>query len=177
MNILSQQVSTNTETPASPAENVTARAATALTKVAEYGTVYGLVAVIGWIGAMKFTAYEAAGIHPFASNSPLLNWTDTLLTTRAFSDVLGVVEIAIAALIAAYPLSKIASAIGGLLGIGMFLTTLSFIATTPGVWVEGLGFPALSVPGQFLIKDVVLLAASIAVVANSLRAISDRRII
>ena len=31
---------------------------------------YGLVVVIGWIGAMKFTAYEAAGIQPLVENSP-----------------------------------------------------------------------------------------------------------
>ena len=52
---------------------------------------------------------------------------------------------------------------GNALAIGMFLTTLSFLLTTPGVWEESAGgFPALSVaPGQFLIKDLVLLGASI----------------
>ena len=40
----------------------------------------------------------------------------------------------------------------------MFLTTLSFVITTPGVWQAGYGFPALAAsPGQFLVKDVVLL--------------------
>ena len=44
----------------------------------------------------------------------------------------------------------------------MFLTTLSFVVTTPGVWQAGYGFPALAAsPGQFLVKDVVLLGASI----------------
>jgi reactive chlorine resistance protein C len=28
---------------------------------------YGLVLVVGWIGAMKFTAYEAMGIQPLVS--------------------------------------------------------------------------------------------------------------
>ncbi len=47
--------------------------------------------------------------------------------------------------------------------VGMFSTTLSFLLTTPGVWEASAGgFPALSVvPGQFLIKDVVLLGASL----------------
>jgi uncharacterized membrane protein YkgB len=30
---------------------------------------YGLALVLFWIGAMKFTAYEAAGIEPFVANS------------------------------------------------------------------------------------------------------------
>ncbi|MFL6596408.1 MAG: DUF417 family protein [Chthoniobacterales bacterium] len=43
----------------------------------------------------------------------------------------------------------------------MFLTTLSFVITTPGVWQAGYGFRALSgFPGQFLVKDVLLFCAS-----------------
>jgi uncharacterized membrane protein YkgB len=44
----------------------------------------------------------------------------------------------------------------------MFLTTLSFLMSTPG-WEPSLGgFPGLSVaPGQFLLKDVVLLGAAL----------------
>ena len=45
----------------------------------------------------------------------------------------------------------------------MFLTTLSFLLTTPGVWESSAGgFPALSaLPGQFLIKDLALLGISL----------------
>ena len=45
----------------------------------------------------------------------------------------------------------------------MFLTTLSFLVTTPGVWEPSLGgFPALpAIPGQFLIKDLALLGISL----------------
>lgn len=41
----------------------------------------------------------------------------------------------------------------------MFLTTSSFLVTTPGVWEASAGgFPALSaLPGQFVIKDLALL--------------------
>ena len=77
--------------------------------------------------------------------------------------VLGVVEVAIALLIAARPFSPRASAVGSALAIGMFLTTLSFVVTTPGVWEPSAGgFPALSaMPGQFLIKDLALLGISL----------------
>jgi uncharacterized membrane protein YkgB len=72
--------------------------------------------------------------------------------------LLGAVEVSIAALIALRPLSAPASALGSGLAVGMFATTLSFLLTTPGVWEASLGgFPAISaVPGQLLLKDIVL---------------------
>src|SRR5262249_12776896 len=106
---------------------------------------YGLVVVVGWIGLMKFTAYEAEGIRLYVTNSPLLSWVYGLVSVRGFSAVLGVIEVAIALLIAARPLAPRASALGSALAVGMFLTTLSFLATTPGVWEPSAGgFPALS---------------------------------
>ena len=123
---------------------------------------YGLVLVIGWIGLMKFTEYEAKGIQPLVAHSPLMGWLYGFLTVRAFSNALGVVEVAIAILIGLRPWSAKASAIGSAGAVLMFLTTLSFLVSTPG-WEPSLGgFPALSaLPGQFLLKDVVLLGAAL----------------
>ena len=69
----------------------------------------------------------------------------------------------LALLIAARPFWPRASAVGSVLAVGMFLTTLSFLVTTPGVWEPSLGgFPALSgPPRQFLIKDLALLEISL----------------
>ena len=124
---------------------------------------YGLVVVVAWIGLMKFTAYEAEGISPFVAHSPLMSWVYGFMSVRGFSAVLGVVEVAIALLIAARPFSPRVSAVGSALAVGMFLTTLSFLVTTPGVWEPSLGgFPALSaIPGQFLIKDLALLGIAL----------------
>src|SRR5262249_15989037 len=86
---------------------------------------YGLVGVgVGWVGLVKFTAYEAEGISGFVANSPLMSWVYGLMSVRGFSAVLGVVEVAIALLIAARPYSPRASALGSALAVGMFLTTL-----------------------------------------------------
>ena len=124
---------------------------------------YGLVVVLAWIGLMKFTEYEAEGIRPFVANSPLMSWVYGLMSVRGFSAVLGVVEVAAAALIAARPFLPRACVVGSALAVGMFLTTLSFLISTPGVWETSLGgFPALSaLPGQFLIKDLALLGISL----------------
>ena len=123
---------------------------------------YGLALVIGWIGVMKFTGYEARGIQPLVANSPLLGWMYRVWTVPQFAAGLGVIEISIALLIALRPWSRRASAIGSAAAVLMFLTTLSFLFSTPG-WEPSLGgFPALSgAVGQFLIKDVVLLGAAI----------------
>ena len=123
----------------------------------------GLAVVVAWIGLMKFTAYEAEGISPFVAHSPLMSWVYGFMSHRGFSAVLGVVEVAIAILIAVRPFMPRASVLGSAMAVGMFLTTLSFLVTTPGVWAaDAGGFPALSgSPGQFLIKDLALLGISL----------------
>ena len=123
---------------------------------------YGLAVVIGWIGLMKFTGYEAQGIEPLVARSPFMGWMYHILSVRQFSDGLGVVEVGVAVLIALRPWSRKASAIGSAVAVLMFLTTISFLFSTPG-WEPSLGgFPALSgAVGQFLIKDVVLLGAAL----------------
>ena len=131
--------------------------------VGRYAVRYGLVVVLVWIGGMKFTAYEAEGISGLVSNSPLMSWAYSLFSVQGFSTLLGVTEIVIALLVAARPLSAGIALAGSSAAAGMFLTTLSFLLTTPGVWeLSAGGFPALSVvPGQFLLKDFVLLGASL----------------
>ncbi len=122
---------------------------------------YGLVLVIFWIAAMKFTEYEAKGIQPLVAHSPLLSWMYGFLSVTGFAKLLGLVELIIALLIALRPISARACELGSALAMAMFLTTLSFLFSTPG-WEPTLGgFPALSsAVGQFLIKDVVLFGAA-----------------
>ena len=97
------------------------------------------------------------------------------MSVGGFSALLGVVEIAIGVLIALRPVWPMGSAVGSGLAVGMFLTTLSFLVTTPG-WEPSLGgFPALSaMPGQFLLKDVVLLGVSLFTAGEALGAAGSR---
>jgi uncharacterized membrane protein YkgB len=145
--------------------------------VGRYTLRYGLVVVLLWIGGMKFTAYEAEGISGFVSHSPLMSWAYSVFSIRGFSALLGVTEVAVGLLIAARPISTRAALLGSALAVGMFLTTLSFLLTTPGVWEASAGgFPALSVvPGQFLVKDFVLFGASVCLLGDDWRALSLRR--
>ncbi len=129
---------------------------------------YGLVLVLGWIGAMKFTAYEAEGIKALVETSPFMSWMYKVLSMQATSNVIGLAELTAAALIAIRPLSAKLSAIGSVLAVFTFLTTLTFLFSLPG-WEKSLGgFPALSGSGGFLLKDTVLLGAALFTLGDSL---------
>jgi uncharacterized membrane protein YkgB len=135
-------------------------------------TRYGLVIVIGWIGLMKFTAFEAHGIEPLVANSPFMSWLYDILSVTTFSALLGVVEVAAAVLLAIKLWAPRLSAVGSVISIGLFVATLSFLFTTPGIFEASQGgFPMLSTSGQFLIKDVVLLGASVWTLADALRSV------
>ena len=134
---------------------------------------YGLVAVLLWVGLLKFTAYEAEGIQGLVANSPLMSWAYSVMSVRAFSAVLGVIEITLGILIALRPVAPKLSAFGSIGAIVLFLTTLTFLLTTPGVWQPGYGFPCLSpMPGQFIAKDLVNLGAALWTAGEALRAAS-----
>ena len=131
---------------------------------------YGLVVVLLLIGVLKFTPGEAAGIQPLVAHSPLMSWMYGLLSVQGVSDVIGVIELATAALIALRPLSAKASFVGSAAAALTFLLTISFVFSTPGAAQLKYGFPVLGDAGQFLIKDLVLLGASLWTAAEAHRA-------
>ena len=149
----------------------TERAARTLEDVGAAVIRYGLVVILIWVGALKFTAYESKGIEPLVSNSPLMSWGYQVMSERAFSAVIGCIEIALGVLIATRRFAPFVSAIGSLGAVAMFLTTLSFTLTTPGVWQPDYGFPFPSpMPGQFLAKDLLNLGAALWTAGEAWRA-------
>jgi len=131
---------------------------------------YGLVVVIAWIGALKYTSYEATSIQPLIAHNPLFSWLYSIVSVRAFAAALGTAEIIAALLIAIRPLAPRLSAAGSAMAVLLFASTLSFLFTTPGATAAG-GFPVLSVlPGQFLLKDLVLIGAALWTLGDALGA-------
>lgn len=124
---------------------------------------WSLAVIFIWFGAMKFTSYEASGISPFIVNSPFMSWLDVLFGQRGASAVVGALELLTALVLIVGSFFPIASVIGATMSGMTYLITLSFLLTTPGVAEPAAGgFPAISASiGQFLLKDLVLLAASI----------------
>ena len=145
------------------------RIASKATPVAIYGA---LALVFLWYGGMKFTAYEAEGIRPIVASSPFVSPLLSVFGTQGASNFIGVIEVAIGILLAARLFSAKLALLGGLGGMATFLMTLSFMSTTPGVIATHVGPLALSIEiGLFLLKDVVLLAASVFIVKEATDAI------
>ncbi|CAN5156998.1 DUF417 family protein [soil metagenome] len=138
---------------------------------------YGLVIILLAVGALKFTMYEAEALRPLVSNSPLLSWGYDVFGVQGFAMVLGVIEIVLALMIATRSFAPKLSAWGSIGAIIMFLTTLTLVFTTPAAWQQGYGFPFPSpMPGQFLLKDVLLLGAALWTAGEALAASKRREI-
>jgi len=129
-----------------------------------------LVIIFLWFGCMKFTHYEATGNAPLIANSPLMSWMNSAFGIQGASDVVGIIELTTATMLLFGAFVPVASAVGAAMACCTFLITLTFFVTTPGVFEPSAGgFPAISaLPGQFLLKDVGLLAASLTLLLNSL---------
>lgn len=113
---------------------------------------YSVVLFFLGFGLIKFTAGEATAIHPLLVHSPFLFWLPRLLDQQLSSDVIGVVEIALALMMASRFFSPRLSAIGSFGIAGSLVITLSFLITTPGL------DPAL---GGFIVKDLTLLGVAL----------------
>ncbi|WP_282636846.1 DUF417 family protein [Sphingobacterium thalpophilum] len=172
--------------------------------------------VMAWIGGLKAFSYEAEGIVPFVTNSPLMSFfyknSDNLVQnsknqtvpeytlyknpegktvqknidwhrangTYTFSYGLGTVICLIGIFVLLGIWFPKIGLIGGLLTIGMSITTLSFLISTPEVYVANLGgdfptphfgFPYLSGAGRLVLKDIIMLAGGLIIAANSARSV------
>ena len=130
---------------------------------------YGLAGIIGMSGAGKFRAYEVEAVKPLLENSPLFSWLSKRIGARGMARLIGVTELAIAALLTVAPRRSWLSAVGSMLAISQFTTTLSFLFSTPGTLTRTTrGLPMLSDLGEFLVKDVVMLGASAVTLGEAL---------
>ena len=158
-----------------------------------------------WIGGLKFWNYEAEGIVPFVANSPFMSffyakdapeYKDYKLkegefdkvknewheanNTYTFSHGLGlaIMSFGILTLLGIW-FPKI-----GFVGTGLVIImtfgTLSFLITTPEVWVPDLGsgehgFPLLTGAGRLVIKDVWILASAVVVLSDCAQRILKKK--
>ncbi|OBK95305.1 hypothetical protein A5645_13285 [Mycobacterium asiaticum] len=131
---------------------------------------YGLVIVIGWIGLLKFAHYEAHQIAPLVAHSPFMGWLYNIFPEYTFSVLLGIMEVSAAVLLAVKPIAPTVSILGSLLAVLLFVSTITFLFTTPGISEPaGGGFPAITLLAEFLLKDIVLLGASVWTLADAIR--------
>ena len=156
---------------------VTDRYQTATNVVTRIGTLvsrYGLVVVLAWIGFGKYVKMEARVL---IEHSPLMSWVYDFLSVDAVAWCLGTTEIVAAVLIALHPLWPRVGIVGSALAVVLFFGTTSFLFTSPGVVAtHAWGLPVLSAqPGQFLLKDLVLIGVAFSTLAESLRSAGPMR--
>ena len=125
--------------------------------------------VLAWIGFGKYAKMEARVL---IEHSPLMSWIYEFLSVRAVAASLGTAEIVAAVLIALRPVWPRVSAVGSAMAVVLFLGTVSFLFTTPGLVVAHYdGIPVLGAqPGQFLLKDLVLIGVAIWTLGDALGA-------
>ena len=160
-----------------------------------------ILIIFVWIGGLKFWNYEAEGIVPFVANSPFMSffynkpapeykeyklkegefneskhkWHEEN-NTYGFSHGLGILIMSIGILTFLGIFFPKIGLIGASLAIIMTIGTLSFLVTTPEVWVPNLGsgeygFPLLSGAGRLVIKDTAIIAGALVVLSDSAKRI------
>lgn len=134
-----------------------------LADLAQWVATYALAIIFLVFGVAKFGAMAGEAIAPLVMNSPLVSWWHTLFGINGTARVVGVFEILTGLLIAARPISPRFSVIGGAMAVITVLVTLSFLLSTP-MAIDGNGLTML---GEFLLKDVVLLAVAFWIFAAS----------
>ena len=163
-----------------------------------------ILVIFVWIGGLKFWNYEAEGIVPFVANSPFMSFFYNKAApeykeyklkegefnevkhqwhmeniTYGFSHGLGILIMAIGILTFWGIFSPQIGLAGAALAVIMTLGTLSFLVTTPEVWVPDLGsgehgFPLLTGAGRLVIKDTAILAGALVVLADSAKKVLNR---
>jgi uncharacterized membrane protein YkgB len=164
-----------------------------------------ILIIFVWIGGLKFWNYEAEGIVPFVANSPFMSFFynekapeyrqyklpegsfdaakhewHVKNNTYGFSHGLGLLIMSIGLLTFFGFFSRCVGMVGELLAIVMTLGTLSFLVTTPEVWVPDLGsgeygFPLLSGAGRLVIKDTAILAGAVVLLSDTAQRLLERR--
>ena len=164
-----------------------------------------ILIIFVWIGGLKFWNYEAEGIVPFVANSPFMSFFYTKESpeykeyklkegefnehkhqwhkennTYRFSYGLGILIMTIGILTFFGIFSAKIGLIGAVLVIIMTTGTLSFLITTPEVWVPNLGsgefgFPLLTGAGRLVLKDTAILAGAIVVLADCAKRIQVKQ--
>jgi len=120
-----------------------------------------MVIIFLLFGYQKWFEYEAQVLIPYISNGPLIWWLYPVFGVRGGSWFLGVVEWLVCLLLFWGFWNRQAGILAALGSCATFVATVTIIPFMPNGWDEVAGgFPAMTGNVPFLIKDVVLLAAS-----------------
>lgn len=122
--------------------------------------VLGTVIILVWVGLFKFTAVEAGAIKGLVENHFAMSWMYKVMTVQQVSNFIGIFEVLTGIGLFASLFFKRIGFYAGFASAIIFVTTLSFLITTPDVFKTIEGFP---VTDFFILKDIPYLAISLMV--------------
>lgn len=135
-----------------------------------------MVIIFLFFGYQKWFEYEAQALLPYISHGPLIFWMYPVFGVRGATYFLGVAEWTFGALLLAGFWNKKLGIIGALGSCFTFAATVTIIPFIPDGWAPSAGgFPAMTERAAFLLKDLVLLAASFYLLRQDVLRLSGSR--
>ena len=121
-----------------------------------------MVVIFLFFGYQKWFQYEAQALIPYISHGPLIFWLYPVFGVRGATWFLGVAEWLFGALLFAGFWNKKLGILGALGSCATFIATITVVPFIPDGWAASAGgFPAMTERVAFLMKDIVLFAASV----------------
>jgi uncharacterized membrane protein YkgB len=121
-----------------------------------------MVIIFLFFGYQKWFQYEVERLIPYISNGPLIFWLYPAFGMRGATWFLGASEWTFGTLLFLGFWNKKLGILGALGSSATFISTVTIIPFMPDGWDAAAGgFPAMTGNVPFLMKDVVLLAASV----------------
>ena len=121
-----------------------------------------MVIIFLFFGYQKWFDYEAQTLIPYISNGPLISWMYPVFGVRGASWFLGLSEWLCGTLLFLGFWNKRLGILGAAGSCVTFITTITIIPFMPDGWAASAGgFPAMTGNVPFLMKDLVLFAASV----------------
>jgi uncharacterized membrane protein YkgB len=135
-----------------------------------------MVIIFLFFGYQKWFNYEAQGLIPYISNGPLISWMYPVFGIRGAAWFLGVSEWAFGLLLFLGFWNKQLGILGAIGSCFSFIATSTIIPFFPNGWEASAGgFPAMTEHVAFLMKDLVLLAASFYLVRQDVLRLESAR--
>src|ERR1700746_2720031 len=120
-----------------------------------------MVIIFAFFGYQKWFNYEAQALIPFIKHGPLILWMYPVFGVRGATWFLGAAEWIFGLLLLLGFWNKQLGIIGAIGSCCSFIATFTILPFFPNGWEPSAGgFPAMTEDVAFLMKDLVLLAAS-----------------
>ncbi|ARZ01890.1 Inner membrane protein YkgB [Yersinia ruckeri] len=120
--------------------------------------------ILIWLGIFKFTPTEAAAIKPLVEHHFLMGWLYSILSVQTVSNLVGMSEIIVGIALLVGLKQPFVGFWSGIAASVIFLVTLSFMFTTPGIFKVVDGVP---VTEFFLFKDLAFLGISLSIIGRN----------